>query len=247
MLTKMGLAAAGTVAVAVLIALTLIPALLGFAGTQGQPAAARRAGAVGDGREQPGSRPGPTWAPAGRASSLRRPVAGAAARRGRPRRRRRPGRLSCELGLPDDGSQPTSTTQRQAYDLLSDGFGPGFNGPLTGRRRRRTATTRKAAADAVDRRDQGPRRTSSPSPRPTFNKAGDTAMITVIPTTGPTSVADRGPGPRHPRPGADVKADTGAEVLVTGTTAMNIDFSQKLNDALLPVPARSSSASPSCC
>ena len=35
-----------------------------------------------------------------------------------------------ELGLPDDGSQPTSTTQRRAYDLLSEGFGPGFNGPL---------------------------------------------------------------------------------------------------------------------
>lgn len=37
---------------------------------------------------------------------------------------------SLETGLPDDGAQPTSTTQRRAYDLLSDGFGPGFNGPL---------------------------------------------------------------------------------------------------------------------
>lgn len=41
-----------------------------------------------------------------------------------------------ELGLPDDGSQPTSTTQRRAYDTLSDGFGPGFNGPLMIMRRR---------------------------------------------------------------------------------------------------------------
>ena len=39
--------------------------------------------------------------------------------------------LKLELGLPDDGTQPTSTTQRQAYDLLAEGFGPGFNGPLT--------------------------------------------------------------------------------------------------------------------
>ena len=36
-----------------------------------------------------------------------------------------------ELGLPDDGSQPADTTERQAYDLLDEGFGPGFNGPLT--------------------------------------------------------------------------------------------------------------------
>src|SRR5262249_56908147 len=39
--------------------------------------------------------------------------------------------LHMKLGLPDDGSWPTSTTQRRAYDLLAKGFGPGFNGPLT--------------------------------------------------------------------------------------------------------------------
>ena len=35
-----------------------------------------------------------------------------------------------KLGFPDDGTAPTSETRRQAYDLLSEGFGPGFNGPL---------------------------------------------------------------------------------------------------------------------
>ena len=39
--------------------------------------------------------------------------------------------LSMRLGMPDAGTQPTDTTARQAYDLLAEGFGPGFNGPLT--------------------------------------------------------------------------------------------------------------------
>ena len=38
--------------------------------------------------------------------------------------------LSLDLGFPDDGTQPTSTTQRRAYDLAAEGFGPGVNGPL---------------------------------------------------------------------------------------------------------------------
>ena len=36
-----------------------------------------------------------------------------------------------KLGLPDGGSKPTDNTERKAYDLLSEGFGPGFNGVLT--------------------------------------------------------------------------------------------------------------------
>jgi RND superfamily putative drug exporter len=38
--------------------------------------------------------------------------------------------LSLNLGFPDDGSQPVSQTQRRAYDLMADGFGPGVNGPF---------------------------------------------------------------------------------------------------------------------
>ncbi|GAA0360010.1 hypothetical protein [Actinoallomurus spadix] len=37
--------------------------------------------------------------------------------------------LSLDLGLPGDESKSVKTTQRRAYDLLSEGFGPGFNGP----------------------------------------------------------------------------------------------------------------------
>ena len=56
-----------------------------------------------------------------------------------------------ELGLPDDGSQPVSTTQRRAYDMLSDGFGPGFNGPLSRARRPRPARPLRLVAAALAR------------------------------------------------------------------------------------------------
>jgi RND superfamily putative drug exporter len=38
--------------------------------------------------------------------------------------------LDLQLGFPDEGTLPTSRTERQAYDLTADGFGPGVNGPL---------------------------------------------------------------------------------------------------------------------
>ena len=39
--------------------------------------------------------------------------------------------LDLRQGLPDDGTKATDTTERKSYDLLTEGFGPGFNGPLT--------------------------------------------------------------------------------------------------------------------
>jgi RND superfamily putative drug exporter len=140
---------------------------------------------------------------------------------------------SLELGLPDDGSQPTSTTQRRAYDLLSEGFGPGFNGPLMivvdGKSSKDPKAAATDVADGIKKLDD----VVSVTPA-AFNKAGDTATITVIPDSKPSSVRTEdlvhairaGDGP--------VKSATDADVLVTGTTAMNIDFSQKLNDALVP-------------
>jgi RND superfamily putative drug exporter len=234
MLTKMGVAAAGTVVVAVLIALTMIPALLGYAGRRIKPAG-EKARFLGGGRaekaaatDEPKPNTGTRWA----RFILRHPVAvllvgvlglGAVAAPV----------ASLELGLPDDGSQPTSTTQRRAYDLLSEGFGPGFNGPLMVVVDAGSSDAPKAAAndvaEAVKKLDDVV--TVTPA---TFNKAGDTAVITVVPGSKPSSTETEdlvhairaGDGP--------VKTSTDADVLVTGTTAMNIDFSQKLSDALVP-------------
>ncbi|MET8034128.1 MMPL family transporter [Streptomyces sp. NPDC005345] len=230
MLTKMGVAAAGTVAIAVLIALTMIPALLGYAGRKVQPAG-KKSRLLGGGRaakKEGKPNMGTRWA----SFVVRRPLAvlllgviglGAAALPA----------TSLELGLPDDGSQPTSTTQRRAYDLLSDGFGPGFNGPLMIVVDAKASDAPKAAFTKVTDEIKGLKGVVSVSPA-VPNKSGDTAMITVVPDSKPSSVKTEDLVHAIRGTGGEIKADTDATVLVTGSTAMNIDFSQKLNDALIP-------------
>ncbi|KQX90737.1 MMPL family transporter [Streptomyces clavifer] len=227
MLTKMGAAAAGTVAIAVLIALTLVPALLGFAGKRVMGRKARKAA---EAENKPDAKPnmGTRWA----RFVLRKPVwvllagviglgviAVPAA--------------SLEMGLPDDGSQPKSTTQRQAYDLLSDGFGPGFNGPLLVVVDTKGSADGRTAVDRVSQEIEGIGHVAAVTPA-TFNKAGDAATITVIPEDRPSSVQTEDVVHAIRDAGADIRSETDAVVLVTGATAMNIDFSEKMNDALLP-------------
>ncbi|MGW7567342.1 MMPL family transporter [Streptomyces tendae] len=237
MLTKMGIAAAGTVAIAVLIALTMIPALLGYAGRRVKPAGAKgkRLGRSRKGEpkpDQPAGQPkanlGTRWA----SFVVRRPLAvlllgviglGAAAVPA----------ASLELGLPDDGSQPTSTTQRRAYDLLSEGFGPGFNGPLMVVVDAKGSDAPKDAFDDVASEIKGLDGVVAVTP-PAPNKGGDTATITVVPDSKPSSVQTEDLVHAIRDAGGDIEAKTGAETLVTGSTAMNIDVSEKLNDALVP-------------
>ncbi|MFF9808655.1 MMPL family transporter [Streptomyces coeruleorubidus] len=230
MLTKMGIAAAGTVAIAVLIALTMVPALLGYAGRRVKQAGQKGKLLGRAGKQDKPVKPnlGTRWA----SFVVRRPVAvlllgvvglGAAAVPA----------ASLELGLPDDGSQPTSTTQRRAYDLLSEGFGPGFNGPLMVVVDAKDSDDPKAAFTAVGDEIKGLDDVVTVTP-PAPNKAGDTATITVIPDSKPSSVATEDLVHSIRGKGAGIKADSDANVLVTGQTAMNIDVSEKLNDALIP-------------
>ncbi|MFJ9927341.1 putative drug exporter of the RND superfamily [Streptomyces misionensis] len=230
MLTKMGIAAAGTVAIAVLIALTMIPALLGYAGRKVKPAG-EKSRLLGGGRKPKNpDRPnmGTRWA----RFVVRRPVAvlllgviglGAAAVPA----------ASLELGLPDDGSQPTSTTQRRAYDLLSEGFGAGFNGPLMVVVDAKHSAHPQTAFTEVAKEIKGIKDVVAVTPA-TPNKAGDTAIITVVPKSKPSSKSTEDLVHAIRDKGADTAAKADAEVLVTGSTAMNIDVSQRLNDALLP-------------
>ncbi|MEV1022250.1 MMPL family transporter [Streptomyces sp. NPDC050264] len=227
MLTKMGVAAAGTVAIAVLIALTLIPALLGFAGKRVHGRKARKTLDSTE-KAEPKANMGTRWA----RFVLRRPVmvlvAGVIGL----------GAIaipvaSLELGLPDDGAQPTDTTQRKAYDLLSEGFGPGFNGPLMTVVDAKGTDDPKAAVDKVVSTIKDTDGVAVVAPA-TFNKAGDTAIISVVSKYKPSSVETEDVVHAIRDAGQDIKADTGAELAVTGSTAMNIDVSQKLNDALVP-------------
>ncbi|MET7714886.1 MMPL family transporter [Streptomyces sp. NPDC005407] len=236
MLTKMGVAAAGTVAIAVLIALTMIPALLGYAGRRVKPAGeksrflggARAARKAASSKAEPKPNMGTRWA----RFVVRRPIAvlllgvvglGAAAVPA----------TSMDLGIGDDSSLPTSTTQRRAYDLLSDGFGPGFNGPLVVVVDAKASDGPDAAFTEVSDRIKGLENVATVTPTAP-NKAGDTATITVIPDSDPSSVTTEDLVHAIRAAGADIEADTDADVLVTGTTALNIDVAQKLNDALMP-------------
>ncbi|MGW0984223.1 MMPL family transporter [Streptomyces xiamenensis] len=240
-LTKMGLAAAGSVLIAVLIAITMIPALLGFAGdrilprrTRDRPAAPDATGTGTTGATDPGTaatRPnmGARWA----RFVLRRPLAvllvavvglGTLALPA----------TKMELGLPDDGTQPTDTTQRRAYDLLAESFGAGFNGPLM------VAVDGQDAAGGAGAAAERARSTIeglddvAVVTEPVLSEDGSTAILTVIPSSKPLSTETEDLVTAIRDGAGQLRADTGATLLVTGQTAMGIDVSDKLNDALLP-------------
>ncbi|MFE7673916.1 MMPL family transporter [Streptomyces albidoflavus] len=237
-LTKMGLAAAGTVVLAVLVAITLIPAFLGFAGERivsrkdrkARKAAAEQAAATGEVLvgDAPRDNGGTRWS----RFVQRRPVMVLLA-----------GVIglgviaipatSLEMGLPDDGAQPTSSSPRKAYDLLSDGFGPGFNGPLVGVVDLKNSDDQDAVLERITGEIQKNEHVVAVTP-PMPNEAGDTAMFTVIPKDRPNSTETETLVHDIRDFGDTLKSDDGAEVYVTGATAMNIDFSEKMNDALLP-------------
>jgi RND superfamily putative drug exporter len=218
-LAAMGIAAAGTVAVAVVISLSLLPALLGFAGRTVRPKL-RRAAA----RTPFGER----WA---RAVVRHRvpvlvlavTVAGIAALPA----------LGLKLALPDAGSAPTESTQRKAYDQLAGAFGAGINGPLVILVEAPTGTA-KAAGDQAQRIVSGLDGVIVATPA-TPNQAGDTATFNVIPRSGPTSedTKDLVHLIRTHQAGF-TSATGGATLAVTGRAAVDIDVSEKITDALLP-------------
>ncbi|MEI5524447.1 MMPL family transporter [Streptomyces brasiliscabiei] len=225
MLTKMGLAAAGAVVVAVLIALTLVPALLGFWPNAVLTRKARRSGRI----EESGAENGGTrWS----RFVLRRPIPvlvlgviglGALA----------VPMTDLQLGMPGDEAKSTSTTERRAYDALAEGFGPGFNGPLTIVVDAKGADDAKGAADTIAEEIGATKGIVSVSPA-RFNEAGDTAVFSAIPSTAPTDekTKDLVTVIRDERPG--IETETGATFEVTGTTALNIDISDKVQSALVP-------------
>ncbi|MCX4851972.1 MMPL family transporter [Streptomyces sp. NBC_00893] len=222
-LTQMGLAAAGTVVIAVLIAVTLIPALLGICGRRIGPPRPRRRG---EDKDLPRPSMGVRWA----RFVVGRPVAvllGGVALLGViavPA-------ASLKMGLPGDDSKPVSTTQRRAYDLVAEGFGPGFNGPLTVVVQADGGGSAQAAAQSVVKQIGG-RKDAAAVGQPRLSESGDTAVLTIVPAASPPSseTADLVHALRDPA----LASGSDARVLVAGTTAMNVDVSQKLSDALIP-------------
>jgi RND superfamily putative drug exporter len=95
--------------------------------------------------------------------------------------------LSLRLGVADEGNLPKSASARQAYDLLSQGFGPGFNGPFIIAADLAGANGISGSDDALDRlvqrlqADPGVAAAGPPIPNPD----GDAAIVTVYPKTAP--------------------------------------------------------------
>lgn len=208
-LGQMGIAAAGTVAVAVLIALTLLPAVLGFAGRKLLPK--RR-------KENAKATNGERWArfvanhrvPVLIVSVLGLLVVAVPA-------------LSMRLGLPNDATAAPDSTQRKAYDIVAESFGPGMSAPLV------VTLTDASTGDAMQAADRIARLgdVAMVTP-PKFNQPHDTAMFTVIPKSGPSDQ-------RTEDLVSTIRGQAGGTKLaVTGQTALQIDVSEKLAGAMVP-------------
>lgn len=177
-ITKMGLGASVTVLVAVMAAVTLLPAILAklghrvdkgrlpFLKHRDDSEAARQRSATARFGRWVTRRP---WITGGTAVVflliLAIPV------------------FTVQLGSSDAGSNPEGTTTRKAYDLLAEGFGPGFNGELL------VAVDQKPGSGAADRVVSALEDTPGIASvqAPAINKAGDTAVIIAYPTTSPQS------------------------------------------------------------
>jgi RND superfamily putative drug exporter len=140
--------------------------------------------------------------------------------------------LDMRLGIADAGSEPTSSTQRRAYDLLAAGFGPGFNGPLQVVVDLRKTADRASTMDdvvAAIRADPGVAEVDAPQSSPN----GDTAVLSVTPKSAPASASTTTLVHRlRDAVFPPITRTSGARPAITGPTAVNIDLSDKISAAL---------------
>jgi RND superfamily putative drug exporter len=237
----MGLAAAFTVAVAVLVAITLTPAALELVGhrvisrrvwgrrgftDRGEPISGRG----------PESRQGDGHAPTSRgwaARVTRHPWLFAAASIVLLGVIALPA-SSLRLGLPDGGSEAPGSTAHQAYSLTAEHFGAGANGPIIGVAGLPAGLDEfDAVTRSLDIADELAKVTGVTGVVP-FGLSEDrrTAAFQVVPTDGPAeeSTVATVEALRDAVPAIDEK--TGATVEFTGQTVANIDISQILADSL---------------
>lgn len=239
-LTTMGIAASAAVAVAVAIAVTLTPALLGFMKGRvvGRPKKVRtprkKKTAAGQADDSVPSKPvvpvkgSARWV----GGVMKHPVLvsiavvlglGIVAVPA----------LSLDLALPNAGVLPKDNEARQTYDLVGEEFGPGFNGPmiLTGTIVTSTdpLTLMEDLGDAVAK-VPGVKEVALATP----NETADTGIVQIVPETAPDDPATADLV-RELRSHHDEWLDEfGIDLKVTGFTAVGIDISDQLGNALLP-------------
>jgi RND superfamily putative drug exporter len=209
-LQGVAVAVAVTVLVTMLGALTLLPALLAIMGRRIERAVRRRADR---GRRPDGAR----WA---RWSGLvqRRPWPMLLAAGGVLLALAAPA-LGMRLGFADAGNDARSTTSRQAYDLLAEGFGPGFSGPLIV-----VADGGQRAAGAMHHALAGTPGVAAVTP-PSVSADGQIATVIAVPGSKPQDQATQDLVTRLRTTVLPPLADeTGARIMVGGTTAATVDF-----------------------
>jgi RND superfamily putative drug exporter len=214
-LTEMGIAAAATIVVAVLIAITLVPAVLGFVGRRALPRKLRSAGVVTEDQSRPFYR---GWAFAVtrfRTLSLLAAVV-----------------VLGVVSIPFFSMQttliqpaPPGSTQERAQELISTKFGPGFTGPLVvlvdGPGATARATSIAASFGALD--DVALAALGGARPDDTA------ALVTVIAKSEPDSQETKDLV-HELRDTVDATGDDA--IYVTGQTAVSVDVSEKLDQAL---------------
>ncbi|MEV7864355.1 MMPL family transporter [Streptomyces hirsutus] len=226
LLSTMALAAAATIAITVLLALTLLPALLGLVKERICSARIRRtaqqrvfAAAPTRGTRW-GSRLVRHKYPALAAAfliplALALPVAG------------------MKLGLPSGASYNADTVQRQSYETVSDTFGPGYNGPLmvVARSSRGGQPLSPGALAAVASGLKDSEGAASVS-LAGMNAAGTTAVFSLVPDDGPNDDGTKDLVASVRDTSREMSAAHGVTIGITGFTALAIDVSDRLADVL---------------
>ena len=140
--------------------------------------------------------------------------------------------LGIRFGFPDAKNDPPASTSRQAYDLLADGFGPGFSAPLLLTVQGQTDDALQFAADTVG--DQLSRVDGVALVNPAvLNPNGDTALLRVVPTTSPQDNATAGlVDTLRDRSIPAAAAGTGLTIDVGGSVAADLDTTRGTSDRL---------------
>jgi RND superfamily putative drug exporter len=223
MIAAMGWTSALMVAITMLAALTLLPALLGLTG--------KRIDSLRVVRSRPRDPNRQSWSGRWASHVAARPVRYLVATVALLGLVAAPA-TALRIGFPDAGNIGTDSTMRRSYDMLADGFGPGFNGPLQVVVDLDDATDPEGYVSAVAGELQSTSGIGSVTP-PSVSPDGDLAVFTVLPTTSPQSAktADLIDTLR-----ADVLppfADShGGAVMVTGNSALEVDLSSKLQSRM---------------
>ena len=222
-LTVMGIAAAVAVAVAVAIAVTLTPAFLGFAKH-------RAAGRVRKPRPDKPAKKG--FARRWVGMVTKHPIVttlavvvglGVVALPA----------LQLGLALPNAGTLPEDSEARQAYDLTGEHFGDGFNGPLILTGSIITSTDPLGLMDDLAKAVEevpGVKEVALATP----NETADTGIVQIIPETGPSDPETTQLVHELRDHHDEWQDEFGIDLTVTGFTAVAIDVSAKLGQALLP-------------